>query len=65
MSGFGRFSGIFRHHVMLHQRLRSKERKTAGAAQNATDRVLCGFLQPMADGVFELLEPDYWTYSER
>jgi len=50
---------------MLHQCLRSKERKTAGAAQNATDRVLCGFLQPMADGVFELLEPDYWTYSKR
>ena len=55
--------GVLGHHVDVHERAAPEEAEASGAAEDAAHDVLRGLLQPVADGVLELLVPDHETGS--
>lgn len=57
----GGHNRVLPHDVVVHEGLGPEQGEAAGTAKDAADRVLGGFLQPVADRVFELLVPDQWT----
>ena len=59
VSGFGTFGGVGPHHVIVHDCRTPEEGETAGTTKHAAQHVLGSLLQPVTDGVLELLIPHH------
>ena len=57
--GLRRGRGIFPHDVIVHDGGAPEEGEAAGRTQDTAQDVLSGLLQPVADGVLELLVPHH------
>ena len=65
---FGRrvsFDDVASHHIVIHERWAPEETETAGATQHTPVHVFSRLLQPMGDGVLEVLVPYDGTYNIR
>lgn len=51
--------------MIVHERRAAKEREATGRAHDTAENVLGRFLQPMTNGVLELLIPDHGTRADR
>ena len=54
-----RLDAVTSHHVVVHQGGPSEQTEAAGRAEHAAVDMLGGLLQPMADGVLEVLVPHH------